>query len=609
MAGKAKSGLIMTRLRQIAPLRGAEAGPRCLSVATLPGAQCLYFLKFNLFEEVDGASPVSPLVIGAALLVVLTVSLLAWTRERRLRLQRERLRKTYQLGEEVLGSSSSESILKRLGESLPEILGVSKIRLYVYNRAGKTLESVAAQDREPASISLSAPAGAAQSGAVACFHYRTLLMIPDIQRSPFPSAGQSEGSTKSLLFVPMQAQGEVIGVLELDQDDRMRVFTTDEQELAQHLGNQTGVALRLLDQRSVQEQLFRTEKLAAVGRLISGVVNELQTPLSSITDLAGRALEKSHAGPLEREVAAIAAEARKAATMVARLVSFASTEQVEATPVSVSGLLHTLVEFREGDWKATGIRVRNLTSREPVFVLGSQGQLEQVFLNLLVHVEQTLATAPVKVITIRTSVLAKRLLVEISFSAPAKTRKPEETASVLGVTRSVIAGHGGEVRLIAEKNNSDPVFEVELPVASKERVGSTSAASPAPEFARTMTALVVEPEEAAQRNLISLLSIRSYRVVPVDNSDIGLDLAQRMRFDLAFVSVHAPGLNWVELSEQLQSLVGGFVLMPDGYDAELSADFESEGRFVLPKPVQEVELDRVLKGIEPMMPAGPSGAA
>jgi CheY-like chemotaxis protein len=294
---------------------------------------------------------------------------------------------------------------------------------------------------------------------------------------------------------------------------------------------------------------------------------------------------------------------------VARLVSFASAEQVEAHPVSISSLLHTLVEFREGDWKASGIRVRNLASREPLFVMGLQGQLEQVFLNLLVHVEQTLTDAVVKVITIRTSVLARRLLVEISFTSPSKIRKPEETAAVLGVTRSVIAGHGGEVRLI-EKNNSDPVFEVELPSASKERVGIAPApGGQAPDYARTMTALVIEPEETAQRNLIVLLSGRHYRVVPVNNSDTGLDLAQRIRFDLAFVSVHAPGLNWVELSEQLQSLVGGFVLMPDGYDAELSADFEGEGRFVLPKPVQEVELDRVLRGIEPLMPAARSGAA
>lgn len=602
----------MSRVRRTAPSCAAAARVKCVWLAAFPAVQATYSMNYNLLAASEEAGPVQPLLIAVALAGVLLVGFLAWTRERRLRVQRERLRKTYQLGEEVLGSSSSEAILRRLGESLPGIMGVSRIRLYVYNRAAKTLDSVAAEDREPASISLSAPAGAAQSGAVACFHYRTLLMIPDIGRSPFPSGGRSEGSTKSLLFVPMMAQGEVIGVLELDQDDRMRVFTTDEQELAQHVGNQTGVALRLLDQRSVQEQLFRTEKLAAVGRLISGVVNELQTPLASITDLAGRALERAHAGPLERDVAAIAAEAKKAATMVSRLVSFASAEQVEAHPVSITGLLHTLVEFREGDWKASGIRVRNLTTREPLFVMGLQGQLEQVFLNILVHVEQTLAEAPVRVITIRTSVLARRLLVEVAFTAPPKSSKPEETAAVLGVTRSVIAGHGGEVRLI-EKNNSDPVFEVELPLSAtaKERSGPAIAtASPAGEFARTMTALLVEPEESAQKNLIALLSARKYRVVPVNNSDTGLDLAQRMRFDLAFVSVHAPGLNWVELSEQLQTLVGGFVLMPDGYDAELSADFEGEGRFVLPKPVQELELERVLRGIEPpSLPAARSGAA
>src|ERR1700730_12882547 len=126
----------------------------------------------------------------------------------------------------------------------------------------------------------------------------------------------------------MLSQGEVAGVLELDQNDRARDFTTDEQALAQHLGNQTGVALRLLAQRSVQEQLFRTEKLAAVGRLISGVVNELQTPLASISDLAERAVERASTGPAARDASAIAAEARKAAGMVARLVSFAAAEQV-----------------------------------------------------------------------------------------------------------------------------------------------------------------------------------------------------------------------------------------------------------------------------------------
>jgi GAF domain-containing protein len=551
----------------------------------------------------SGTWLLQPLMLAFGLILLLSVGYYLWSREGQSRRQRERVRKAYQLGEEISGASSAAAILQRVGDSLTAVLGVTRVQIYLYNRASKTLDALAGENSQPASFSLSSPPTGTRAGAVACFHYRTLLAIPDIDRSPFPMGPDGdEKSPKSLLFVPMLAQGEVTGVLELDQDHGVHDFTADEQSLAQHLANQIGVAFRLLAQRSVQEQLFRTEKLAAVGRLISGVVNELQTPLASISDLAGRALDKARGFGAEREVAAIAAEAQRASAMVARLVSFAAAEQVEARPVSITTLLHNLIEFREGDWKASGIRGRDLTAHEPLFVLGSQGQLEQVFLNLLVHAEQALADAPQKVITVRTSVLAKRLLVEIAFTGRPASLEPKETAAVLGVTRSVIAGHGGEIRLI-EKANAEPRFEVELPAATgKERMPPASGASaPGDSSAPGMTALVIEPDEAVQRQLVSLLAARGYRVVPVANADTGLELAQRIRIDAAFCSLHAPGLNWVELSERMQSRVGSFILLSDGYDAELSTNFQGDNRYVLAKPVQESELERVLRELEPLV--------
>ncbi|MGP8244648.1 MAG: GAF domain-containing protein [Bryobacteraceae bacterium] len=557
----------------------------------------------SLLTEKGSVNGISPAFVLGFLALMALVSLFLWRREGRLRVQRERLRKIYQLGEEVLGAPSAEAIFKRIEDALPSILHVTRVRPYLYNRGSKTLDAVSGETGEAVTISLSTPPNGPPAGAVACFHYRTLLAIPDIDRSPFPvSAPAGVATPKSLLFVPMLAQKEVVGVLELDQDDRPRDFSADEQALAQHLGNQIAVALRLLSRRSVQEQLFRTEKLAAVGRLITGIVNDLETPLSSIGELADAALETARGGSLERDVSAIANEARKASSMVARLVSFASQDAGEARLVPISNLLRGLIDFREGDWKASGIRVRDLTSREPLNVLGSQGQLEQVFLNLLVHVEQSLADAPAKVLTVRTSVLARRLLVEIVFSAGRETRDAEETASVLGVTRSVIAGHGGEVRLI-ERLNEDPRFEIELPLAKDRAQTTVLPATPHPDATRRLTALAIEPDEGALRHLLGLLAARGYRVVPAQDADIGLDLAQRVRFDVVLCSVHASGLNWVELSERLQSRVGVFVLLSDRYDPELAADFEGEGRFVLPKPVQEPELIRCLRGIEKAPPA------
>jgi CheY-like chemotaxis protein len=138
--------------------------------------------------------------------------------------------------------------------------------------------------------------------------------------------------------------------------------------------------------------------------------------------------------------------------------------------------------------------------------------------------------------------------------------------------------------------------------------------APARDFSRRMTALVIEPDETAQRQIVGLLAARGLRVVPIANADTGLELSQRLRFDAAFCSVHAPGLNWVELSERMQSRVSAFILLSDRYDAELCADFEGDGRFVLSKPLQDSELEQVLRSLEPqasatVIPISKSGAA
>jgi signal transduction histidine kinase/CheY-like chemotaxis protein len=545
-----------------------------------------------------------PAVIAAGVACATLLSALLWNRDRRLRGQRERLRGIYELGEEILGASSVEAILTEISRALPRILGISRVYLFVFDRGAKTLDSVT-PNAPPVSISLSAPPRGTNAGAAACFHYRTLLAVPDLDRSPFPiTADSGRKAAKSVLFVPMLSQGEMVGVLELDQDDRPRDFTPDEQALSQHLANQIGVAVRLLDQRSVQEQLFRTEKLAAVGRLISGVVNELRTPLTSIAEAADRALLKARVTPVERDLLAIASEAQKASSMVSRLVSFATAEQGEVRPVCITTLLRNLIEFRERDWKASGIRIRNLTSPEPMFVLGSHGQLEQAFLTLFVHAEQSLAAVADKSITIRTSALGKRLLVEIGFQSASEIRAPQETDAVLGVARSVFAGHGGEVRLV-EKNNCEPRFELELPLAARERGTSTPVGNSGRPPGSPLTVLLIEAEETAQRQARDHLATHGYRVVPVSNADTALELAQRMRFDAVFCSIHAPGLNWIELSERLQSRVGSFVLLSDRFDAELAADFESEGRFVLTKPLEDSGLQRVLANLH--SPAGARG--
>jgi CheY-like chemotaxis protein len=197
--------------------------------------------------------------------------------------------------------------------------------------------------------------------------------------------------------------------------------------------------------------------------------------------------------------------------------------------------------------------------------------------------------------------MARRVLVEIAFSSPeqhpedpfASTDGREAGALDLAMCRSIIAGHEGEIRLTRARE-SEWRFEIELPWSPVDTEARQSPVRAASDPTRQPTALVIESDELVARQLIKLLGARAYRVVPVRNAEEGMDLAQRLSFDVAFSSSRAPGLNWVELMRRTRSKVGAFVLLTDGYDQQLAVTAREEGYFVLSKPFEESQLDHIL---------------
>jgi signal transduction histidine kinase len=536
------------------------------------------------------------------------IGFLWWRREIRSRKQREMLRNIYKLGEEILSAASSPEILNKIALVVPKILHVTAAKLYIYDRGTKMLNL--AGEPSASGVSIDSPSGLVHTSAVTCFQNHTLLAIPDTRGHPFPPTENQSASPLpcSILFVPMLAQGEPVGVFQVDNDREARNFSPDERAVAQHLANQMGLAIKLLQQRSFREQLSRSEKLAAVGRLISGVVNDLQTPLEAISSMADSALEQ-HTGPPGHELLVIASEARRAAAIVTRLVSFVQPEHAQAEPVELNLLLRNLIKFREHEWKACGIQLRNLTKEKPLYVLGSQGQLEQVFLNLFVHAEQSLEEALEKRIMVRADMLANRVFIEIVYTAalqrataaeglapPAHPPLGEAATLGLDVCRSIVAGHSGELRISSSGNESR--FEIEFPSIAPDRLAVQDPPLDPAQPSRRWTALMLEHEEFVERKLVEWLSNRGYRVVPVRSSEVGLDLVQRMRFDVVFCSTHLTGLNWVEFFDRVRGRVGAFTLLAEAFSQDLSTHFRGEGRYVLHKPIEQTQFDRTMAAIE-----------
>jgi signal transduction histidine kinase/CheY-like chemotaxis protein len=552
---------------------------------------------------VEKAWMIPPPVLLASVMLAAALLAIWWFRERRMAALRRQMRVLNALGEEVISATSPAEILRRLELTLPKVSNSSGIGMYLLNRGRKTLESVHATGSATESIELDDARGGMAAGVAACFRNRTLIAIPDTRRSPFFHKEDGAGAPRAVIFVPMFAQGELVGVLELHNSERFRYYGQAEQAAMQHLANQVATALKLQEQHSVREQLFRSEKLAAAGQLISDVANELRAPLESIVARAS-ALRGHRAEDFREELEFIAGDARRASQMVARLDSLARVEQTEVEAVDLTGLLTGLLKFRTPESKAKGVEIRSQIAAKPTTVMGNPGQLEQVLLNLLTDAERSAAEAREKMVTVSSSLLARRVLVEILYSTRSIEFQRVDAADsdhvgagalAVGACRGILQSHGGEFRAV----RVSPVqarFDIELPVVETRSTGVAPGAAAG--RSRQLTVLVVDPDAKVQRQLLQLLGERGDRVVPVSNAEEGVDLVQRIRFDIALCAVRQPGLNWVEFFERVRYRVGGFVLLTDGVDTDLTRAFQGGEGVVLSKPIDETEVLQLCRAVE-----------
>jgi len=515
-----------------------------------------------------------------------------WARTQQLDAQRRSMRAFYSLNEQIFAAPSPAEIAERLAETLPSILQATMVRLYLWDRRTASLESVpTTADPAPVAFPVEGSAEGLAAGAVKCFQTKALINIPDVRRNPLVNAGWKPGMSRSVIFAPLLAQQDVLGIVEVGSSRRLGFFTPEEQATLHHLANQVAAALKLEEQQAVREQLFRSEKLAATGQLISGVASDLRAPLERIQELASSLTGADGSSQIERGLKQLTAEAQRAAEIVSRLVSFARPAETGARLVDVNALGSGLLQFREPEWKALGLRVQNHLSPEPALVLGVQGQIEEVFLNLLVAAEQAAARSAAKTLEVSSSLLAGRVVVEIR--CPDDGVEAAAVESNLEVCRAIVRNHGGELR--ARSQSGGMSFDVDLPLAPGADSRPVRGAPTA--MRRVLTLMLVDVDLGAQRQLLGLLSAHGHRVVPARPEEAG-DLAHRLRFDGVVWALRPGGAKWSDFQERLRELIPTFVLVSDGYDADLAASLQESGGYLLGRPLEEPELERVLGAVE-----------
>jgi signal transduction histidine kinase len=236
--------------------------------------------------------------------------------------------------------------------------------------------------------------------------------------------------------------------------------------------------------QSLQRQVIRQERLAAVGQLVSGVAHEINNPLQAILGFA-ELLQMQADVPesVKGDLRLIQKESARACNIIRNLAMFARQQPGEAAPVRLVDVISAVAELRQRRLESEQIELC-IEDRSTLYVSAVITELQQVLLNFVVNAEQAILASgrlPGR-ITIRACDIDGRVLLEVEDTGPgippdneAKlfqpffTTKPVGQGTGLGLSISygIIDSLGGRIGY-RSASAGGAIFYFELPATSAE---------------------------------------------------------------------------------------------------------------------------------------------
>jgi len=135
----------------------------------------------------------------------------------------------------------------------------------------------------------------------------------------------------------------------------------------------------------LEKQLRRSQALAVAGKLTSALAHEVGTPLNIISGRAEIALRSLDGHPARDDVQTILAQADRISGIIRGLLDSLRGRKPEVQPVAPGALLGQIVPLVAYDARRRGVKVDRHVAGGTPDVMGDPGQLQQVFLNLLMN--------------------------------------------------------------------------------------------------------------------------------------------------------------------------------------------------------------------------------
>lgn len=392
------------------------------------------------------------------------------------------------IGADISADLDLDTMLQRIVRRVVELLGVQGADIALLSPDAENLKVVAVENPWYDYIGFSFGVGEGVSGRAAMERKAVLSNnYPFWQDRGLP---KSKLPAASAMAVPMMHQDSVIGVLTVYDGRGDFSFGDKERRLLELVMPQITAAVRnammyheiqvrIDAQRTAEEQLLRSARLAAIGELASGVAHELNNPLTNVAGFLELALETLPPDLPERDDLDVALnEARRAANIVRNLLNFAHGYSSTKVAVNVDDLITEALSLVSHLLHRHGIFLNRITADQPPLAEINPIEINQVILNLIINAVEampnggtlTLSTSfeeedgkhwvVVRVQDTGRGISAENLR---RIFEPLFTTKPTGMGMGLAVSYSAVVRNGGTINVESEVGKG-ATFIIKLPM-------------------------------------------------------------------------------------------------------------------------------------------------
>ena len=454
-----------------------------------------------------------------------------------------------------------------------------------------------------------------------------LSQLPEILKKIVELEGM-----RSWMWVMLWRKEKILGVLATSSRVH-RKFTSSEESILIAVGRQLATTVEKIqlyhetrkayeDLRRTQEQLLQSEKMSAVGQLISGVAHELNNPLTAILGYT-QLLETEELAPRVLDfIRKLHKQAQRTQKIVQNLLSFARQQKPRRVHVDLRSVMEDTIALRDYDLKVNNIIVqRDFDSALPA-VVADPHQLEQVYLNIINNAaDAMLDTGQGGHLRIRMYCEDGHVVSEFLDSGPGiidpkhvfdpfYTTKGVGKGTGLGLSicYGIVKEHGGEISAENIPGGGARV-SVRLPMAVGERPVSERDRIVARRESRLEgRVLLVDDEESVLEFEREVLTAAGLQVTSVTSGVRAAERLEEEEFDAVFLDSKIPGewssedlYRWIEQARP--ALLRHTVLvLSDVSDLKVRAFVDATKVMCLVKPFEVSDLlataRRVLRRVQ-----------